>query len=100
MAFNVYPRAIEDVLNDHPAILEAGVAGIPHPEKEGQEALKAWVVLHEGQNVTTEALIEFMEQSLARYEVPNRIEFVKELPRTTVGKILRRELVRQEIEES
>lgn len=97
--FNVYPRAVEDVLNEHPAVLEAGVAGIPHPEKEGQESLKAWVVLKEGENLTVEQLVEFASERLARYEVPTRIDFVKELPRTTVGKILRRELVQQELEE-
>ncbi|NDJ84842.1 MAG: long-chain fatty acid--CoA ligase [Chloroflexi bacterium] len=96
--FNVYPRAVEDVLVEHPAVLEAGVAGIPHPEKAGQEALKAWVVLKEGQKLTRDELVEFASQKLARYEVPTRIEFVEQLPRTTVGKILRRELVQQELE--
>lgn len=96
--FNVYPRAVEDVLNAHPSVLEVGVAAIPHPEKEGQEALKAWVVLKEDQRLTPDELIEFAAQKLARYEVPTRIDFVSSLPRSTVGKILRRELVRQELE--
>ncbi|PJF44255.1 MAG: long-chain fatty acid--CoA ligase [Phototrophicales bacterium] len=96
--FNVYPRAVEDVLSAHPKVLEVGVAAIPHPEKEGQEALKAWVVVKEGETLTAEELIEFASQKLARYEVPTRIEFVDSLPRSTVGKILRRELVRQELE--
>ncbi|MCB9438264.1 MAG: long-chain fatty acid--CoA ligase [Anaerolineales bacterium] len=97
--FNVYPRAVEDVLNEHPAVLEVGVAGVPHPEKVGQESLKAWVVLKEGENITVDNLIKFASERLARYEVPTRIEIVKELPRTTVGKILRRELVQQELQE-
>jgi long-chain acyl-CoA synthetase len=99
--FNVYPRNVEDVLMEHPAVLEVGVAAIPHPDasKVGQEALKAWIVLQEGQSVTKDELIEFAREKLARYEVPTRIAFVDELPRTAVGKILRRELAQMEIEE-
>lgn len=98
--FNVYPRHIEDVLMEHPAVKEVGVTSIPHPdpEKVGQEALKAWVVLHEDDPITVEQLIDFVSKRLAPYEVPRRISFVDELPRTAVGKILRRELARMEIE--
>jgi long-chain acyl-CoA synthetase len=98
--FNVYPRNVEDVLMEHPAVKEAGVVAIPHPnpQKAGQEALKAWVVVQEGQTLTADDLIAFAGEQLARYEVPTRIEFVDELPRTTVGKILRRELARMEME--
>lgn len=98
--FNVYPRIVEDTLMDHPAVLEAGVAAIPHPDpaKVGQEALKAWVVARPGESVTAQDLIDFCAQKLARYEIPTRIEFVAELPRTMVGKILRRELARMELE--
>lgn len=96
--FNVYPRQVEDVLMEHPAILEVGVAGIPHPEKEGQEALKAWVTLKEGQSLTAEELIAFAEERLPAYEVPRRFEFVQQLPKSTVGKILRRELIKEEME--
>ncbi|NJL92554.1 MAG: long-chain fatty acid--CoA ligase [Anaerolineae bacterium] len=95
--YNVYPRIVEDVLNEHPAVMEVGVAAIPHPEKPGQEALKAWVVLHEGQQIKQEDLIEFAAKKLARYEVPTRYELVSALPRTTVGKILRRELAEMEM---
>ena len=99
--FNVYPRNVEDVLMSHPAVLEVGVAAIPHPdpEKEGQEALKAWIVTKPGEQLTADALMEFASQELARYEIPSRFEFVAELPKTSVGKILRRELVRMELEE-
>ncbi len=99
--FNVYPRNVEDVLMEHPAVKEVGVVAIPHPDpdKVGQEALKAWVVLKEGQTLEADDLIAFACDRLARYEVPTRIAFVDELPRTTVGKILRRELARMEIEE-
>ncbi|MBI5930167.1 MAG: long-chain fatty acid--CoA ligase [Chloroflexi bacterium] len=98
--FNVYPRNVEDVLSEHPAILEVGVAAVPHPDpdKVGQEALKAWVVVKPDMNVTDKELITFAAERLARYEVPTRIEFVKELPKTTVGKILRRQLAQMEIE--
>lgn len=96
--YNVYPNAIEKVVKDHPAVLEVGVAAIPHPEKEGQEALKAWVVLKEGQSVTEQELIDHCTKALAAYEVPRRFGFIKELPKTTVGKTLRRELVRLEME--
>lgn len=98
--FNVYPRNIEDILMEHPDVQEVGVAAVPHPnpDKVGQEALKAWVVVKEGQSLTAEQLIDFALERLASYEVPRRIEFVDVLPRTTVGKILRRELARMEIE--
>ena len=98
--YNVYPRAVEDVLMEHPAVREVGVTAIPHPDpqKVGQEALKAWVVCREGQQVSAEELIVFAGEKLARYEIPTRIEFVDELPRTSVGKILRRELARMELE--
>jgi long-chain acyl-CoA synthetase len=94
--YNVYPNNIDKVLFDHPAVLEAAVAGIPHPEKPGQEALKAWIVLKEGAQVTRDELIAFASERLAPYEVPRRIEFVEELPKSTVGKVLRRELVKME----
>jgi long-chain acyl-CoA synthetase len=98
--FNVYPRNVEDVLNEHPAVLEVGVAAIPHPDpdKVGQEALKAWVVVKPELTLNEKELIAFAGERLARYEVPTRIEFVKELPKTTVGKILRRQLVQMELE--
>jgi long-chain acyl-CoA synthetase len=98
--FNVYPRNVEDVLAGHPAVLEVGVAAIPHPnpEKDGQEALKAWVVVKPGEQVSAEDLVKFASTELARYEIPSRFEFVAELPKTSVGKILRRELVRMEME--
>ena len=94
--FNVYPRNVEDVIAAHPAVLEVGVAAIPHPDKVGQESLKAWIALKPDMTATEQEIIDFASEKLARYEVPTRIEFVDELPKTTVGKILRRELVKQE----
>jgi long-chain acyl-CoA synthetase len=98
--FNVYPRNVEDVLMGHPAVREVGVAAVPHPDpkKEGQEALKAWVVLKEGRTATPEELMAFAREELVYYEIPSRFEFVNELPRSIVGKVLRRELVRMEME--
>jgi long-chain acyl-CoA synthetase len=98
--FNVYPRLVEDVLMEHPAVQEVGVAAIPHPnsEKVGEEALKAWIVVKGGHSLTEKELIDFASEKLARYEIPTRFAFVDELPRTTVGKILRRELARMEME--
>jgi long-chain acyl-CoA synthetase len=97
--FNVYPRVIEDVLVGHPAVLEAGVAAIPHPEKVGQETLKAWITVKPGQTVTKDEIIAYARQHLAPYEVPTRVEISDQpLPKTAVGKILRRDLVKQEAE--
>lgn len=97
--FNVYPNNVEKVLSEHPAVLEVGVAAIPHPEKTGQEALKAWIVLKPEQTVTAKELEEFASRSLARYEVPTRYAFIDALPKTTIGKTLRRELIAMEKEE-
>lgn len=96
--FNVYPNQVDQVLNLHPSVAEVAVGVIPHPEKEGQEALKAWVVTKPDMSVTKEELMEFAAQKLARYEIPSRYEFVEALPRTAVGKILRRELIQSEIQ--
>ena len=96
--YNVYPANIENALKEHAAVAEVGVAAIPHPEREGQQALKAWVVKVPGAEVATEGLITHCEQHLAPYEVPRRIEFLDELPKTAIGKTLRRELVRLEAE--
>jgi long-chain acyl-CoA synthetase len=97
--YNVYPNNVEKVLADHPAVLECGVAAVPHPEKDGQEALKAWVVLRPDQKATADELIAHASKYLARYEVPTRFTFVESLPKTTVGKTLRRELVQMEMQE-
>jgi long-chain acyl-CoA synthetase len=97
--FNVYPASIEKVLKDHPAVSEVGVASVPHPEKIGQEALKAWVVLKPEMTVSEQELITHCEKYLARYEIPTRIAFIAEIPKSEVLKTLRRELVRMEMEE-
>ena len=94
--YQVWPREVEEVLVQHPAILEAGVAGIPD-ERRG-ETVKAWVVLHEGQTATAQEIREYCKQHLAPFKVPSEVEFRAELPKTLVGKILRRELQREDAE--
>lgn len=93
--FNVYPTNVEKVLVEHPAVLEVAVAGVPHPNANGMETLHAWVVCREGHTVSPDELINHATRSLARYEVPKRYTFLDALPKTAVGKTLRRELVAQ-----
>ena len=91
--FQVWPREVEEAIQSNPKVLEVGVAGIPDPNRG--ETVKAWVVLKLGETMTEEELRAFCKLSLAPYKVPTHVEFRSELPKTTVGKILRRELVRQ-----
>ena len=94
--YNVYPTTVENAIASQAAVLEVGVAAIPHPEREGQEALKAWIVLKPGETLEAKDMIEFLKDKLAPYEIPRRIAFIEELPKTAVGKTLRRELVRMD----
>ncbi len=88
--FNVFPGEVEHVLQMHPSVAEVGVLGVPHPHHG--EAVKAYVVLHEGADVDEEGLIEFARDYLARYKCPSKVLFVDQLPRNSAGKLLRREL--------
>ena len=92
--YNIYPREIEEVLYEHPAVQEAVAAGIPDPYRG--ETVKAYIVLKEGTNVTEKELNEFARKHLAAYKAPREYEFRAELPKTAVGKILRRALVEEE----
>jgi long-chain acyl-CoA synthetase len=92
--YNIYPREIDDVLFAHPKIREAATFGVLVPEK-GEEVM-ALVVLKEGETATAEEIIAYCRQNLAPYKVPRRVEFRSELPKTLVGKILRRAL-REEV---
>ncbi|MDQ7029369.1 MAG: long-chain fatty acid--CoA ligase [Ardenticatenia bacterium] len=92
--YNVYPREVEEVLYEHPKVLEAAVVGVPHPYRG--ETVKAFVVLREGETLNEEELIQFCRDRLAPYKVPKLVEFRDSLPKTTVGKILRRQLAEEE----
>ena len=89
---NVYPAEVENVLSNHPAILEVAVIGVPH-ERWG-ETVKAVVVLRPGQQAQATALINFAREHLARFKCPTSVEYVDTLPRTASGKLLKRELRR------
>lgn len=93
--FNIYPREIEEVLYEHEAVQECVVAGIPDPYRG--ETVKAYIVLKEGYTVTEEEFNVYCREHLASFKVPRIYEFRKELPKTAVGKILRRSLVDEEI---
>ncbi len=88
--FNVYPNEVEDVLFTHPAVLEAAVIGVP--DQYRGEAVKAFIVLRPEAPATADEILEFCRANLAKYKVPTRLEFVPSLPKSAVGKVLRREL--------
>jgi long-chain acyl-CoA synthetase len=90
--FQVWPREVEEVIAKHPAVAEVGVTGIPDPYQG--EAVKAFVVLREGQTATAEEIREFCKASLVSYKVPKQVEFRTALPKSAVGKVLRRELAK------
>jgi acyl-CoA synthetase (AMP-forming)/AMP-acid ligase II len=90
--FNIYPNEVENVLASHPAVFEAAVVGVP--DELWGEAVKAVVVLREGETATEDELIEYCRQRLASYKKPKSVDFVRELPRNPYGKLLRR-LVRE-----
>jgi long-chain acyl-CoA synthetase len=94
--YQVWPREVEEVLSRHPKVLEAGVAGVPDAYRG--ETVKAWIVLRPGEVVEADELRQWCRESLAPFKVPTQIEFRSELPKTTVGKVLRRELARQDRE--
>jgi long-chain acyl-CoA synthetase len=88
--FNVYPNEVEDVLFMHPAVLEVAVIGVP--DQYRGEAVKAFITLKPGANATADEVIEFCRANLAKYKVPTLVEFMPSLPKSAVGKVLRREL--------
>jgi long-chain acyl-CoA synthetase len=94
--YNIYPRDIEEVFFEHPKVIEATAIGIPHPKRG--EAVKVFVVLKPGESATQEEMIAFCEGKLAKYKWPTEIEFRDELPKTNVGKVLKKELRAQEQE--
>jgi len=91
--YNIYPREVEEVLAAHPAVLEVSVAGVPDPKRG--ETVMAWVVKKPDDATTEQELIDWSKGQLAKYKYPRIVEFRDELPKTTVGKVLKRELVKE-----
>lgn len=92
--FQVWPREIEETITSHPAVAEVSVAGIPDA-RQG-EAVKAWVVLKAGKTATAEEIQTWCKEKLVAYKIPKFVEFRDSLPKTMVGKVLRRILVEEE----
>lgn len=96
--FNIYPREVEEVLMNHPAVKEVAVAGIKDPKRG--ETVKAWIVKHEGNATTEQEIIEWSKGQLAAYKYPRMVEFRDELPKSAALKVLKRELVREHQEKA
>ncbi len=92
--FNIYPREIEEVLTRHPKVVEAAVVGIPSRVRE--EVVKAYLVVKEGEELTRAEVMQYCRKELAKYKMPKQIEFCEELPKSSIGKILKRVLLDQE----
>jgi long-chain acyl-CoA synthetase len=88
--FNVYPNEVEDVLAGHPKVLESAVIGLP--DGNSGEAVAAYIVLKPGQTATTEEIRAYCKEQMTGYKVPKHIAFREALPKTNVGKVLRRAL--------
>ncbi len=93
--FNVYPREVEEILYENPKVIEAAVVGVPDPYRG--ETVKAFVVLRAGEQATEEEIIEFCRTRLAPYKCPRSVDIRSSLPKSTIGKILRRVLAEEEI---
>jgi len=93
--YNVYPREVEEVLYQHPQVAEAAVVGVPDPYRG--ETVKAFIVPHSGEELDEEEITSFCRKHLAAYKVPRLIEFRDSLPKTAVGKVLKRELRAEEL---
>ena len=92
--YNIYPRDIEEIYFEHPKVLEATAIGISHPTRG--EAVKVFIVLKSGVTATAEEMIAYCEGKLAKYKWPTEIEFRSELPKSNVGKVLKK-ILREEI---
>jgi len=93
--YNIYPREIEEALYEHPKVKEAVAVGIPHAYRG--ETVKVYVVLKAGETASEEEIIAWCKDRLAKYKVPRAVEFRAELPKTMVGKVLRRALGEEEL---
>ena len=96
--YNIYPLELDDVLFDHPKILEACCIGVPDSYRG--ETVKAFIVLREGESLSEEEVVQYCKDRMAPYKVPKVVEFIDELPKSAVGKILRRKLKEMEMEKS
>jgi long-chain acyl-CoA synthetase len=91
--YNIYPRDVEEVLYEHPKVLEAAVAGVPRAG--GETDVKAFVVLRRGERATAEEILQFLRERLSAYKLPSAVEFREALPRSFIGKVLRRVLIEE-----
>ncbi|OGO25635.1 MAG: hypothetical protein A2136_01790 [Chloroflexi bacterium RBG_16_54_11] len=96
--YQVWPREVEEVISTYPKVAEVGVAGVLDAYRG--ETVKAWVVLKPGETATEDEIREYCKKNMAPFKVPTQVEFRTELPKTTVGKVLRRELVREHMEKA
>ena len=94
--YNIYPRDVEEIYFEHPKVLEATAIGIPDAKRG--ENVKVFIVLKEGETATAEEMIAFCANKLAKYKWPSEIEFRRELPKTNVGKVLKKELRAEELQ--
>ncbi len=92
---NVYPREVEEVLFRHPKVLDAVVVGLP--DHFSGEKIKAYIVLKQGKTATAEEMMDFCKKDLSRFKVPNEVSFRSSLPKTIIGKVLRRVLIAEEL---
>jgi long-chain acyl-CoA synthetase len=91
---NVYPRDVEEPLYQHPKIKEVVAVGLP--DERWGEAVKVYIVLRDGQTATEQEIVDYCHARMARYKVPKYVEFRSELPKSLVGKVLRRQLIAEE----
>jgi len=92
---NIYPREVEEVLHQHPKVMEAAVVGIPNKVRD--EVVKAFIVARPGETITRSELLEFCRDKLSRYKLPREIEVRESLPKSLVGKVLKRVLRDEEL---
>jgi long-chain acyl-CoA synthetase len=95
---NVYPREIEEVLYTYPKVKDAVVVGLP--EAFSNEVIKAYIVLKDGQKATEQEIVDYCKTRLAKFKIPKMVEFRAELPKTMIGKVLRRVLLEEELKKS
>jgi len=93
----VWPLEVEQVLSKHPRIKECAVAGVP--DEESGERVKAWIILRPGESICLDEVRSYCQGKLSAYKIPSLIKICHSLPKTPVGKVLRRELVREHMEE-